>query len=230
MKTLAIIPARGGSKGLPGKNIRMLAGKPLIAWTIEAAMASPSIHHTIVSTDDYAIAEVSKAYGADVPFMRPAHLATDTATSIDVVLHALEQCPGYTHVALLQPTSPLRTSQHIEAAFQLMQNRSADGCIAMTKAEESPYWMFTKSGDGTIKKLIDLPTATRRQDLPTTFLPNGAIYIARTDNIAAKKSFVGADTVGYEMDAASSVDIDTADDFAVANETVLKMQGARCGG
>lgn len=229
MKTLAIIPARGGSKGLPGKNIRMLAGKPLIAWTIEAALASPSIHRTIVSTDDPEIAAVAKSHGAEVPFMRPAHLATDTATSMDVVLHALQECLGYTHVVLLQPTSPLRTTQHIEAAFQLMTSRAATSCIAITKAEESPYWMFTKDAQDTIQKLINQPAATRRQDLPDAYLPNGAIYISSTDLLVVEKSFISVGAVGYEMDASSFVDIDTADDFDTATKLVLKLQRQNCG-
>lgn len=144
-KILAIIPARGGSKGVPRKNIRELAGKPLIAWTIEEAKKSKYIDRLILSTEDDEIIEVAKQYGCEVPFKRPIELAQDDTPGIDPVLHAIEQCPGYDYVVLLQPTSPLRTVDDIDGCIeQLLSSDGTNFCVSVTEPEKSPYWMYTR--------------------------------------------------------------------------------------
>ena len=130
---LAVITARGGSKGVPGKNLRPLAGKPLLSWTVEAALCAKCVTRTIVSTDAPEIADVAVKAGAEAPFLRPAELASDTASSADVVVHALEQCPGYDYVLLLQPTSPLRTADDIDAAFARMLAANGNACVSVSE-------------------------------------------------------------------------------------------------
>ena len=129
-KVLALITARGGSKGLPRKNVLLAGGKPLIAWTVEAAVSSECIDRVVLTSDDDEIMAAAMAAGCDVPFCRPAHLASDVATSLDVVLHAIDQLPGYEYVVLLQPTSPLRTAADIDAAFELMLETEAPSCVS----------------------------------------------------------------------------------------------------
>lgn len=225
-KVLAIIPARGGSKGLPRKNVLPVSGKPLIAWTIEAAKRASCISRLVLSSDDQEIIETAKGYGCEVPFVRPAALATDTASTMDVVLHALSEVQGCEFVMLLQPTSPLRSAQDIDAAFQLMTDRGADTCVSVCPVDESPYWMY-RCGDSKRLEPV-LPAnefATRRQDLPPIFILNGAIYISRISSLMANKRFIGPDTVGYVMSRERSIDIDTAEDFSSFGRIVADATG-----
>ncbi len=214
MRTLAIISARGGSKRIPGKNILDVRGKPLIAWTIQAGLLARSIDRLILSTDDVSIAEVAASYGCEVPFIRPAHLATDSASSIDVISHALEQAPGYTHVVLLQPTSPLRKSTHIDEAFDLMNRKSASSCISARRARENPYWMQVVRPDGFIKKLINPAPSVTAPELPDILIPNGAIYIASISKFKEYGGFYTDKTIPYLMKESESVDIDTFEDLS----------------
>ena len=155
MKVLGIIPARGGSKGMPKKNIRPLLNKPLIAWTIEQALKSKYIDRVVVSTDDPAIARLAKKHGADVPFMRPDKLATDKAKSIDVVSHALLSLPEkYDYVVLLQPTSPLRTADDIDACVKLCMSKGGNSCVSVTESEKNPHWMYSLDRNGRMHRLI----------------------------------------------------------------------------
>jgi len=216
-KMLALIPARGGSKGLPGKNIRPLAGKPLIAWTIEAARASRYVSRVVVSSDDEAILAVARAYGADVPFVRPLDLARDDTPGIDVVLHALDCLPDYDWVVLLQPTSPLRSAEDIGQAITRCLQGGAPACVSVTAAPSNPWWMFHVEEDGWMASF--LPAAerpTRRQDLPELYALNGAVYVARVDWLRQTRSFLTEETVAYVMPAERSVDIDTLLDFRLA--------------
>ncbi len=213
-KTLVVITARGGSKGLPRKNVRLAGGKPLVAWTVEAAIAAECVSRVVLSSDDEEIMAAAKAAGCDVPFSRPSHLASDTASSIDVLLHALDQLPRFDYVMLLQPTSPLRTAEDIDAAFELMLERGAPSCVSVCEADQSPYWMYkVAAGDRLQRLLSEVNVATRRQDLPPIYVLNGAIYIAQIDWLRANKSFVGGETVAYLMPKERSLDIDTAQDF-----------------
>lgn len=213
-RLLALIVARGGSKGLPRKNVLEAGGRPLIAWTIAAARAAREVDRVVLSSDDEEIMEVAKAWGCDVPFKRPAELATDQATSMDVVRHALIALPGYDYVALLQPTSPLRTGADIDAAYDLMRTRQAPSCVSVSEVEQSPYWMYRVGDNDQLVGLMPPPKGvSRRQDLPVVHALNGAIYLARVDWLLAQGSFVGEGTIGYQMPRDRAIDIDTADDF-----------------
>lgn len=210
---LGIITARGGSKRLPRKNVIPLQGKPLIAWTIEAGLTSTCIDRLILSTDDPEISKIALEYGCEVPFARPAEFATDEASSVDVVQHALSQTPGFTHFVLLQPTSPLRRAYHIDEAFQSMCEAGTSACVSMRKSVESPYWMYTIREDGCIAPVAKELTGKRKQELPETYIPNGAIFISRIDKFLIEKSFYGDGTIPYLMSFKDSVDIDTLEDF-----------------
>jgi N-acylneuraminate cytidylyltransferase len=213
LSVLALITARGGSKGLPGKNIRLAGGRPLIHYTIDAARGARTVDRVVLSSDDDAIIAAARAAGCEVPFRRPAHLATDEATSIDVVLHALDALPSHDLVVLLQPTSPLRTGADIDAACARLAACDAPSCVSVTLAEHSPYWMYALDAGHRLQPLLRAAQATRRQDLPPAWRLNGAVYVARTAWLRRTRAFVGAGSVALEMPAARSLDIDTLDDF-----------------
>ena len=225
-KVLGLIPARGGSKGLPGKNLLPVRGRPLIAWTAEAALAARHIDRVVVSSDDDAILAAGRACGCET-LRRPAALASDTATTIDVVVHALDSIGGHDVVVLLQPTSPLRTSDDIDAACERFAASGAPACVSVSLAEQSPYWMYRLGTGQTLEPIVDLPAeATRRQDLPAVYALNGAIYIADAGRLRAARAFVGADTIAYVMPASRSIDIDTAEDFEDYKKTVTENRHA----
>lgn len=210
---LAVIPARGGSKGVPGKNIRPAGGKPLIAWTVEAARNAKHIDRTILSSDDSAIIAVARDQGCEVPFVREANLARDDTPGIDVVIDALNRCPGYDWVVLLQPTSPLRTAQDIDGAIEQCVQAGAPACVSVCVAKESPYWMFTLDSGARLSPLLSGKTIARRQDLPLVYVLNGAVYVAKTEWLLGQLSFLAKETIAYEMPAERSMDIDTEADF-----------------
>lgn len=212
-RVLGIIPARGGSKRLPRKNVIPLQGKPLIAWTIEAGLKSTCIDRLILSTDDPEISKVALEYGCEVPFVRPSEFATDEASSVDVVRHVLSQIPGFTHFVLLQPTSPLRRASHIDEAFQSMSEAGTSSCVSMRKSVESPYWMYTIRENGCVAPVTREMTGKRKQELPETYIPNGAIFISCLDKFLLEKSFYSDNTIPYLMSFQDSVDIDTLEDF-----------------
>lgn len=214
MSVLALIPARGGSKGIPRKNIKPLAGKPLIGWTIDAAKQASCIDRIVVSTEDEEIACVARELGADVPFMRPAELASDDAEGIAPVLHAIEKLPEFDWVLLLQPTSPLRTHADIEAIWQLCMNRCAPSAVSVTEVGKHPYWMYTKDDLGQLHPLIAArPEIGRRQDLPAAYTLNGALYLANKEWLLQQGCFIGPDTLGYVMPLERSVDLDTPQEW-----------------
>jgi N-acylneuraminate cytidylyltransferase len=213
LSVLALITARGGSKGLPGKNVRPVQGRPLIDFTIAAARAAACVDRVVLSTDDDEIARVALACGCEVPFRRPAPLASDEAKSLDVVLHALGHLPGYDIVVLLQPTSPARTAADIDATVQRLLDAQAPACVSVCEAEESPHWMFWLDERARLTPLLDTPAATRRQDLPPAFVLNGAVYAARTSALRRMGSFLGPETVAHVMPRKRSIDIDTLEDF-----------------
>ncbi|MBU5253536.1 acylneuraminate cytidylyltransferase family protein [Lysinibacillus sp. JK80] len=222
-RCLAVIPARGGSKGVPGKNIRLLAGKPLIAWTIEAAKRSKYITTTIVSTDDEEISTVAIEYGAEVPFIRPAHLAEDDTPGVAPILHALEQCPDYDYVVVLQPTSPLRTAEDIDGTIEKMFKNDGDFCVSVAEASQSPYWMYTLNKDDVMQPLIDSPLVVRRQELPKAYILNGAVYVAKVEELKKTESFITSETVAYEMPEERSFDIDVEKDFLVCENIMQPL-------
>lgn len=215
-KVLGLIPARGGSKGVPRKNIRMLAGKPLIAWTIEEAQKSKHIDRLVLSSEDEEIIEVAKSFGCEVPFVRPIELAADDTPGIAPVLHALRQLPSYDIVVMLQPTSPLRTVQDIDESLNFFVNNSAHVCVSISEVTKNPYWMFTMDEDNYLEKLLERnKIVSRRQDLPKIYTPNGALFIAKNSYLLEKKSFYTKDTTGYVMPKERAFDIDDEFDFII---------------
>lgn len=211
---LAIIPARGGSKGVPRKNIRDLAGKPLIAWTIEEAKKSKYIDRLILSSEDDEIISVAKQYGCEVPFKRPAYLAADDTPGIEPILHAVNNLPDYDFVLLLQPTSPLRVVEDIDGCIEYLFQNEAPACVSVTEPEKSPFWMYTINQKGLMKPLIQQESLVgRRQDLPLVYALNGAVYVAESDWLKENKSFLTEETIAFIMPKQRSFDIDTEMDF-----------------
>ena len=214
MSLLAIIPARGGSKGIPRKNIKPLAGKPLIGWSIDSAKQATCINRIIVSTEDEEIASVARELGADVPYMRPAELAVDETPGISPVWHAIEQLPEHDWVLLLQPTSPLRSAEDIDGIWQFCQERSAPSAVSVCEVGKHPYWMYQRNAAQRLEPFIKgRPNVTRRQDLPPAYALNGALYLARIDWLLEQQNFIGPETLGYIMPPERSVDLDTLQDW-----------------
>jgi CMP-N-acetylneuraminic acid synthetase len=231
MKILAVIPARRGSKRLPGKNIRPCCGKPLIVHTIEAALAEKDIlHRVIVSTDDPEIADISRAAGAEVPFLRPTELAGDATPSLPVIQHAarfVEKSDGVRMdwVLLLQPTSPLRTAHDIRAAIERAGKKNCTAVVSVTEAGHShPYLMRRIEGNLLLPFRDDQPEARRVQDFePKAYLVNGAIYLTRRDILLEEGSLYGDVVAPYVMPRERSVDVDTEEDLLLA-ESLLRRR------
>ncbi len=223
---LALIPARGGSVGLPGKNTKMLCDMPLIAYTIEAAKFSGIFERIIVSTDDEEIARVSLSYGAEVPFIRPEELATNEAKSMDVVIHTvewLEEHELYSPdiVTVLQPTSPFRDAQTIRDAYDLFKFKNASRLVSLCETIEHFYWMYSLN-DGYLSPVSETyQSGYRRQDLPKAYSLNGALYMGNRELIVREETYFGTDTIGFEMSRLKSVDINDILDFALA-ETIIE--------
>jgi CMP-N,N'-diacetyllegionaminic acid synthase len=220
-KVLGLIPARGGSKGIPRKNIRLLSGRPLIAWTIEEAKKSLYIDRIIVSTEDNEIAEIAKEYGAEVPFFRPAELATDNARGIDVVLHALREIPDYGILVLLQPTSPLRKAEDIDSSLNIY-SKYKKSVVSVTEVSRTPYWMYTVQSDLSLKEVLSKPVeAANRQDLPTIYILNGMVYVSDRETIKTYETLTPPGALAYIVEPNRSIDIDTESDWNQA-ELFLK--------
>ena len=217
-RQLALIPARGGSKGLPGKNLAELGGKPLIAHTIEAALQA-GLGRVIVSTDDEAIAQAARQYGAEVPELRPAQLATDEATTLDVVAHVIrrEALKPSDLLCLLQPTSPLRDERDVRAALELYA-RHETPIVSMVEADKPLAWYFVQSGErGELAQRFPKLSITRRQDDPERLLlPNGAIYIAPCSRWLEESQSVILGAIAYMMPPERSIDIDRQLDLDIA--------------
>lgn len=216
---LAVIAARGGSKGLPRKNLLPFRGAPLIAWTVQAAQGARSIDRLILSSDDSEIIETARALGCEAPFRRAPELASDTAASVDVVLDAADRVSGYDIVVLLQPTSPLRTAEDIEATLALMAESGAPGAVSVSQAPCHPYLIFQRDAGGRLTPFVEKPTELgwRRQDLPLAYRINGAVYAADLEWLRAGRTLCKAgETVAYEMPVERSVDIDTIEDLQAA--------------
>ncbi|MBU2025907.1 acylneuraminate cytidylyltransferase family protein, partial [Patescibacteria group bacterium] len=228
---LALIPARGGSKGIPGKNIKPLLGIPLIAWTIRAAQKSKYIDRIIVSTDCLKIKKTAQKFRAEVPFSRPKALARDSSSADDVVSHALswlgrKEKKQYDILALLQPTSPLRNNRHIDEALEkFITAKQADSLITVKEAGENPFWMKKTNKKGYLLDFIASKySSKRRQDLPVLYIPQGAIYLVWTDKFKEQGSFYAkGKSIFYLMKEEESVDIDDLFDFRLA-EFLLKSK------
>lgn len=215
-RVVAVIPARGGSKGLPGKNLRSVAGRTLLEWTVRAAQGSSYVDQIVVSTDDAEIADAARALGADVPFLRPPDLATDSASSLSVVRHACEQVPGFDLVTLLQPTSPLRTAVDIDATIEacaLHGHRRA----ATVVQEDHGLGVFRHLDiKGHLVELEGIGHVPRRQDSRALFRVNGAVYVTTVGDVLAGQPLLDRATYGVRMPWRRSVDIDSEDDIALA--------------
>jgi CMP-N-acetylneuraminic acid synthetase len=231
MRVLGIIPARGGSKGIPRKNIRLLAGKPLLQYTVESTINSKHISKILLSTDDPEIASIGEAMGLWVPFLRPKELAKDDTPTLTVVLSILNWLEeihlSFDAYCLLQPTSPFRTSIDIDNAIELLINSNADSVVSVTKVplHFNPDWQLIIDTDNilhtwTNKPLSSIPTS--RQQLRTTFIRNGAIYITRHSTLVNQKSLYGKVTIAYDMTSTPHVNIDTEDDWIIAEKILLK--------
>ncbi len=225
---LAVIPARGGSKGLLDKNIRLLGRKPLIEHTIVAALNSKYVGEVIVTTDSPKIAEVAKQAGASVPFLRPGALSTDTAKSIDAVKHAVrfyeEKLDRYfSYIVLLQPTSPLRQSLDIDLAFEVMMQNKADSLQSVCEPDTHPYLLRTLEDGKLAPYLMNEAAHKRRQDLERLYTLNGAIYIVKRDVLMRDDTLIGDINCGYVMPRERSVDIDNEMDLQLA-EFYLSLQ------
>lgn len=227
MRVLGLITARGGSKGVPRKNIRPLCGKPLLAYTAETSLKSEKLARVVLSTEDEEIAEIGKRYGLDVPFMRPAELAEDKTPTLPVVQYTLkkleENGDEFDAVCLLQPTNPLRRTIDIDNCIGLLERSDADSVVSVlpVPAEYNPKWVYWKNGDGSII-LSDGETEpiTRRQDLPAAYHRDGTVYVTRK-NIIERGSLYGSKINGYEIKPEYSANIDTEEDW-LAVETAMK--------
>lgn len=223
---LAIIPARGGSKGVPKKNIKPLNGVPLIGYTIQEAKKTKYINRVIVSTDDEEIAEISKKYGAEIPYLRPKELAEDKSPTIDSIIHMLnwlKEHENYNpdYVCLLQCTSPLRDSEDIDGTIEKAMSEAVDGAISVCLAEVNPYWTNIFHGEKLKYFLEEGKKITRRQDLPNIYRINGAIYLIKTEILLKDKTFETDNVTGFVMSNEKSIDIDTELDFKFA-EILMK--------
>ena len=216
---VGLITARGGSKSIPRKNVKLLAGKPLIAWTIEAALQSHGLSRVIVSTDDDEIARVSKDWGAEVPFMRPRELAQDDSPHVAAVIHAVQWLAACEHsqfdyVLLLQPTSPLRTAEDIDNAIQLAVKKDAEGVVGVCETHHHPYLVKRINEDGTLGNFVSGTLAyLRRQDLPPAYFDNGAIYLTRCDVLLEQQTVRPNRSFPYIMPPQRSLQIDDPWDF-----------------
>lgn len=223
-KILAVIPARGGSKGIPGKNIVPFAGKPLICYTVEAALRSRYLKRVIVSTDDADIAKIAKDCGAEVPFLRPSDLSQDDTSSVSVVKHAaniIEESQGclFDFVVLLQPTSPLRDERNIDLAVEKMLETGADSVITVCKVKHHPFWNFVAQGDRLHSLLPNNNKSSRRQELSQTYSPNGAVYVVKRAVLFNENTMFGKDLRGIIMPSEESIDIDDYYDWFLAEMT-----------
>ncbi len=225
-KILTVIPARGGSKGLPGKNIKMLLDKPLIAWSIEQALASKYVDEVIVSTDSEQIAEIARQYGARIPYMRPAALAADDTSTADVLIHLIEVLEGqgeeFDYIMLLEPTSPLREVEDIDTAFErLMNTKDAKSIVGISHVEaQHPSFCVTLNEGGFLNSKNDF-VVLRRQEIDDLYYYEGSVYISEVEKYKEKRNFYHANTLGQIMPKWKSFEIDEIVDFIIA-EALLK--------
>lgn len=234
VRILGLIPARGGSKGVPGKNIRLLAGRPLIGYTIRAAIGAKRVARTVVSTDDPQIAAIARELGADLPFLRPAELARDETPTLPVIQHAIRELEAggerFDAVCLLQPTTPLRDSGLIDRCIEEFLRSEADSLVTILRVPEkyNPHWVYLRDEDSGIRiSTGESHPIARRQDLPPAFHREGSVYITRRDVLIDGDSLYGARTIGVEVPAESSVNIDSPADWERAESLLTRLRGQR---
>ena len=221
--TLAVIPARGGSRGVRGKNLALVAGRPLIAYTIDVALRCQNLTRVMTSTDDPAIAVVARTMGCDVPYLRPAELAEDATPTVDVAIHALEwmeEQEGFRprFLLVLQPTSPLRTQDDIVRALAMLYEDAVDAVVGVAVPSTHPQWAMTVSQDGYLSRYLPQgSTPTRRQDLAPIYAPNGAVFAISREALLAERTLYPRRTVAYVMPSERSLDIDSTWDLHIAD-------------
>lgn len=228
-QVVGMVLARGGSKGVPGKNIKRLGGIPLIGWTLRAAKNSNVLDRIIVSTDDPNIAKCARQYGGEVPFMRSKSLATDASSSVDAVLHALDflkRREGYEpeFTFLLQPTAPFRSAEDIRAAVSFLkgpQGKRFDAIVGISPVQKHPSLMYTLGRGGLMQRLMKGKVYSRRQEYPDVYAVNGAVYLCRTSVLRGRKRFYPPRTYGLVIPLERGVDMDTVQDFCFA-ESLLR--------
>jgi CMP-N,N'-diacetyllegionaminic acid synthase len=235
MRALGIIPARGGSKGVPRKNIRRLCGKPLIQYTAEAALASQRLSRVILSTDDEEIADIGRGCGLEVPFMRPAELAADNTPTLPVVQHAVrwleDQDDRYDLICLLQPTNPLRKTEDIDGCLKMLEHSDLDSVVSVLPVphEYNPHWVYLQNEDGHLRLSTGEETPiARRHDLPPAFHRDGSVYAVRRDVLMNDGSLYGKYVGGYLIDAAQAVNIDEPEDWVRAEALLMDKAAAGC--
>jgi CMP-N-acetylneuraminic acid synthetase len=226
MRVLGIIPARGGSKGIPGKNVRSLGGKPLLAWTAESALAAQRLSRVVLTTDDEQIAEVGRACGLEVPFLRPAELAQDDTPTLPVLRHAVaeleEAGDRFDAICLLQPTSPFRAAGDIDGCIELLEREGLDAVVSvlLVPPEHNPHWVYFRGGDGLLRLATgEEQPIPRRQELPPAFHRDGAVYVTRRGVLMEGNSLFGKRLGGYLM-AGPGVNLDTPADWERAERLV----------
>jgi CMP-N,N'-diacetyllegionaminic acid synthase len=230
MKTLGVITARGGSKGIPRKNIRFLCGKPLLQYTAEAALSAKLLDRVILTTDDEEIAAIGRACNLEVPFLRPVELARDDTPTLPVIQHAVHSIEAgadrYDAICILQPTNPLRRAEDIDACIQLLERGSLDSVISVLPVphEYNPHWVYFQSVDGQLELSTgESAPIARRQDLPPAFHRDGSVYVTRRDVLMEGNSLYGAQTAGYPMDAHRHVNLDGPKDWERAESLLEEM-------
>ncbi|HEU6451553.1 MAG TPA: acylneuraminate cytidylyltransferase family protein [Gemmatimonadaceae bacterium] len=231
MRVLGLVPARGGSRGVPRKNARLLGGKPLLQYTADAALAARLLTRVVLSTDDAEIAEIGRRCGLDVPFMRPAELARDETPMVPVVRHALEAVEAtdgaYDAVCLLQPTAPLRGSEEIDACIELLERGGADTVITVRRVPEeyNPHWVYFADESGALSLSTgEAAPIARRQELPPAFHRDGAVYVARRAVVMERGSLFGDRVLGYVADREHTVNIDGPADWRRAEQLVERLE------
>lgn len=223
MDILTIITARGGSKGIKRKNVQLVGGQPLIAWTIQAARRAHAVSRVVVNTDNQEIASVAQQFGAEVPFMRPESLAQDKTPSMDVLIHAIQWFREYEdympdYLLLLQPTSPLREAADIDAAIELAQAKDAEAIVSVSPTHAHPYWMKTISEDGRLEDFLTIEKRfANRQSLPEVYMLNGALYLAKPQVLLDQQTWFTDKTYAYIIPQERSLDIDTPWEMKLAD-------------
>lgn len=226
MRVLGLVPARGGSKGIQRKNVRDLGGRPLLAWTAEAALAARHLSRVVLSTDDPEIAEVGRRYGLEVPFLRPADLARDDTPTLPVLQHAVAELERagdrFDAVCLLQPTSPFRRPGDIDGCIDLLESASLDAVVSVLPVppEHNPHWVYFRDGEGLLRLATgEEQPIPRRQELPPAFHRDGAVYVTRRDVLMEANSLYGKRLGGFLAES-RSVNLDTPDDWERAERLV----------
>ncbi len=224
MTNIALIPARGGSKGIFRKNIKLFNTKPLIYWSIKTAFESDFIERVIVSTEDEEIADIARSFSAEVPFLRPKELAEDYSLGIEPVIHALDNLSNISNILLMQPTSPLRRAKDINGIFKLRSKLNAESAVSVSKAKKNIDLYFRMDSKSRIKPFSPNLKLAPRQEYKDSYNLNGSLYLASRESIINNKSFITSDTIGYIMPEEYSIDIDTPLDWEIGEFLMRRLE------